>query len=77
MRARARRPVLHPPWQELRDHLLGGYEFAEETNDKLRLHRNVLPFAKLEMKDQELDAVIVKSIPGALEKGGYVIVKRG
>ena len=66
--------IEHDIW--LRDHLINGYEWAKETDEALRLHRDVQPFEKVSPEDRELDWAIVKSIPKALAENGYILTKR-
>jgi RyR domain-containing protein len=66
--------IEHDIW--LRDNLINGYEWAKETDDDLRLHRDVQPFKKVPPEDQELDWAIVKSIPKSLAENGYILIKR-
>jgi hypothetical protein len=63
----------HDIW--MRDHLLEGYVYAEETNESLRLHRDIRPFNNVPKKDKELDVAIVDSMITAIEQGGYRLVK--
>ena len=65
--------IEHDIW--LRDHLIKGYTWAEESNDNLRLHRDVTPNANVPAEDVELDGVIVDSIIPALKAKGYSLVK--
>jgi hypothetical protein len=61
--------VEHDIW--MRDHLLQGYEFSEETVDALKLHRCVRRFDKLTNNDKKLDEAIVNSLGEILEDNGY------
>ena len=65
--------IEHDIW--MRDHLLKGYEFAEETVDALRLHRCVRRFAELSKDDKKLDEAIVESLRKTLEGEKYGVVK--
>jgi hypothetical protein len=65
--------IEHDIW--LRKHLLDGYDYAEETNESLRLHRDILPFNKLPEADQELDRALIDSLIPALSEKGYKVVK--
>ena len=65
--------IEHDIW--LRDHLLDGYEWAEESNDYLRLHRDIAPLDKVPPEDQSLDRENIDSIPAVLSKLGYTLVK--
>lgn len=67
--------IEHDIW--LRDHLLEGYEWAETTDAGLRQHRDIGPFAALGSTEQDIDRAIVCSIPEALYKAGYRLVKAG
>jgi hypothetical protein len=63
----------HDIW--LRARLLGGFEWAETTNEDLRQHSDVAPLAQLKSDEVEIDHRIVKSIPAALAQKGYVLAK--
>jgi len=65
--------IEHDIW--LRKHLLDGYDYAKETNESLRLHRDILPFNKLPEADRELDQALVDSLIPALSEKGYKVVK--
>ena len=65
--------IEHDIW--LRDHLIKGYAWAEQSNDNLRLHRDVTPNENVPAEDIELDGVIVDSIIPALKEKGYSLVK--
>jgi hypothetical protein len=65
--------IEHAVW--LRDHLLRGYEYAEITDERLRLHRDITTFDRLPDADRRLMEATVDDIPDALWKGGYVLVK--
>jgi len=65
--------IEHDIW--LREYLINGFEWSEETKDHLRLHRDVVPFEKVPAEDQELDRENVDSIPVTLWENGYTIVK--
>ena len=65
--------IEHDIW--LRKHLLDGYDYAEETNESLRLHGDILPFNQVPEADQELDRVLVDSLIPALSEKGYKVVK--
>jgi hypothetical protein len=64
----------HDIW--LRDYLMRGYAHSETTNDKLCLHRCCEHMSKVDPDDKELDRVIVESIPKALEKIGYALIRK-
>ena len=66
--------IEHDVW--LRDHLLAGYSFGEETNESLRLHRCLLQFDDLIPEDRELDSAIVDAAISALVEKGYWIEKK-
>ena len=66
--------IEHDVW--LRDHLQAGYTFGKKTNESLRVHRCMLPYAKLNPEDSKLDAEIVDASISALTGKGYEIVKR-
>jgi len=63
----------HDIW--LREHLLRGFEWAEQTNEMLRLHRSLCPFDALCEGDARLDKTIVESMLAALKKHGYRLVR--
>jgi hypothetical protein len=65
--------IEHARW--LRDRLLHGYAHAEQTNERLRLHRDVVPFERVLAADQRLTEAYVDAIPGALARGGYGLVR--
>jgi hypothetical protein len=65
--------IEHDIW--LRDYLLNGYEWAKESKDHLRLHRDIAPLDKVPREDQELDRTNIDSIPAVLSKLGYTLVK--
>lgn len=66
--------VEHDIW--MRDHLLQGYEFSEETVDALKLHRCVARFDKLTKEDIKLDEAIVNSLGEVLVKEGYGVKEK-
>ncbi|MCD4691186.1 hypothetical protein K8S17_06970 [bacterium] len=65
--------IEHDIW--LRDRLIQGWSYAAETKDDVRLHQDVAPFGDGLGIDQELDRVIVESIPGPLARRGYKLVR--
>lgn len=65
--------IEHEIW--LRDHLLRGYAYAAETNDRLRLHKDITAFERLSEEDTALDAAVVDSLPSALSNAGYRIAR--
>jgi hypothetical protein len=65
--------IEHDIW--LRDHLLKGYEWSEKTVERLFLHRDIAAFDDVPDEDKELDGEITKSIPGALSRCHYTLVK--
>lgn len=67
--------VEHDIW--LRERLLRGYEYAACSNDRLRLHRDILPFDQVPSEDRELDRVLAESIVTTLWRHGYVLAARG
>jgi len=67
------RLIEHDIW--LRSHLLDGYEWSATTDDALRLHKDVVLFKNVSPSEQELDVAITNSIPEALRKCGYTLVK--
>ncbi|HVS02737.1 MAG TPA: RyR domain-containing protein [Thermoanaerobaculia bacterium] len=66
--------IEHDIW--LRDRLLQGYEWSASSDDRLQLHRDVVPFDALPAEDRRLDEVIAQRIPGALWERGYRLVPR-
>jgi hypothetical protein len=64
--------IEHDIW--LRDYLLNGYEWAKESKDELRLHRDVAPFDLVPREDQELDRANIDGILAVLSKLGYRLV---
>jgi len=66
--------VEHDIW--LRGRLLSGYEYAECSNDRLRLHRDILPFDQVPEEDRELDRALAQSVVATLWHHGYVLVAR-
>jgi len=67
--------IEHDIW--LRDHLLKGYEWAGTTEEHVRRHRDMAPFAKVPPEDKKIDRAIVEKIPGVLKDSGYVLVREG
>ncbi|HGE71853.1 TPA: hypothetical protein ENX78_13510 [Candidatus Poribacteria bacterium] len=65
--------IEHDIW--LREHLIKGYEYAEKTDESLRLHRCATKFKKMLPEDKKLDDAIVNSFIPALEKFGYLVVR--
>jgi hypothetical protein len=65
--------IEHDIW--LREYLINGHEWAAETKDHLRLHRDVAPFEKVPREDQELDKENVDAIPVTLWENGYTLVR--
>ncbi len=65
--------IEHDIW--LRDRLLMGYEWAEQTKKSLRQNRHIAPFATLGAIEQDLDRAIVRSIPQVLAESGYRLVR--
>ena len=63
----------HEIW--LRSHLLEGYQFAERTNEDLRLHRDVTTFEGQPSQDKELNAALVDGMIQGLERGAYILAK--
>ncbi len=63
----------HDIWMQ--DHLLRGYDYAETTDESLRLHSAVTSYDKLSDPDRELDAANVDVIPGVLWERGYMLVR--
>ena len=64
----------HDIW--LREHLLQGYEWADTTQDALRLHRDIVKYDELSAEDQALDAVPIRNIVEIIRRYGYVLVNR-
>ena len=65
--------IEHDIW--LRDHLLAGYSYAENTNESLRQHRCISAFDQLIPEDRDLDSAIVDAAISALAENGYEIEK--
>jgi hypothetical protein len=65
--------IEHDIW--LRDRLLSGYEWAEETKKSLRQNKHIAPFATLAVSEQDVDRAIVRSIPQVLAESGYRLVQ--
>jgi len=65
--------IEHDIW--LRDHLLAGYEWAEESKDHLRLHRDIMPFKNVPAVDKKLDRGNIVILPYVLRKFGYTLVR--
>lgn len=63
----------HDIW--LREHLLRGYQWAEKTQDALRLHRDIENYDDLSAEDRALDAVPIHNIVEIMRRHGYVLVK--
>lgn len=61
--------IEHDIW--MRDRLLRGYAAAAVTNERLRLHRDIIPFDELPPEDRVLDEAIVDAIPETLRKRNY------
>ncbi|MEW6208440.1 MAG: RyR domain-containing protein [Acidobacteriota bacterium] len=66
--------IEHDIW--LREYLINGYEWAEETRDHVRLHRDIAPFEKVPDEDQALDRENVAAIPVTLWENGYTLVRK-
>jgi hypothetical protein len=65
--------IEHDIW--LRDRFMHGYEWAGETNERLRLHRDIRPFRQLPEEDQDLNGALVDGMLNALREGGYGLVR--
>ncbi len=63
--------IEHDIW--LREHLLSGYEDADNTEDILRLHRNMRQFKELSDEDKKLDSVIIEALEEVLEDKQYTL----
>jgi hypothetical protein len=61
----------HDIW--LRDRLLAGWSWSEETNEDLRLHPDIAPYEHVPKRNQLLDRAIVDGIPRALFAQGYTL----
>ena len=61
----------HDIW--LRDRLLAGWSWSEETNEDLRLHPDIAPYEHVPKRNQLLDHAIVDGIPRALFAQGYTL----
>jgi len=64
--------VEHDFW--VRQHLLAGWQYAQITNDHLKLHSALQPYVTMNNRYKRLDKAIVASIPRALKRSGYEIV---
>jgi hypothetical protein len=64
--------IEHARW--LRDRLLRGYAHAPATDERLRLHRDIVPFDELVEEDRELHEGLVDAHLEALAVGGYRLV---
>lgn len=62
----------HNLW--LREHLLQGYEWAEKTQDALRLHRDIVSYDQLTAAERALDASPIRNILENLVRYGYILV---
>jgi RyR domain len=62
----------HDLWP--REHLLSGYEWAEKTQEALRLHRDIVSYDELTAPERALDASPIKDILENLLRYGYVLV---
>ena len=62
----------HDLW--LREHLLAGYEWAEKTQDALRLHRDIVSYDELTAGERALDASPIRNILENLVRYGYILV---
>lgn len=63
----------HDIW--LRSHLIMGYQWGKETNESRRLHPDVAALGQLTTDESEIDRRIVRGVPDALWKKGYVLSK--
>jgi hypothetical protein len=69
----ARLAVLeHEVW--LREHLHRGFQWAPETDEAIRLHRDALPYDEVPPEDRQLDEAIVSAMMNALRELGYRVV---
>ena len=64
--------IEHAHW--LRDRLLRGYAHAPATDERLRLHRDIVPFERLVEEDRQLHEGLVDAHLAALAAGGYRLV---
>lgn len=64
----------HESW--MRTKVAQGYVFGEITDDALKTHCDLKPYAKCSMEKLALDAVVVGAILRGIESRGYVIVAR-
>ncbi len=62
----------HDLW--LREHLLQGYEWAEKTQDALRLHRDIVRYDELTAEERALDAAPIQNILENLVRYGYILL---
>jgi RyR domain/ATPase family associated with various cellular activities (AAA) len=64
----------HDLW--LREHLLQGYQRAENSQDALRLHRDIVPYNELPAAERALDALPIQNVVEILRAHGYVVVNK-
>jgi hypothetical protein len=64
--------IEHEIW--LRDRLLRGYAYGDWTDERLRIHRDIVPFDQLPADDRRLSEATVDGIPGVLWRGGFVLI---
>jgi RyR domain len=64
----------HDIW--LREHLLKGYEWAEKTQDALRLHRDIVAYDQLPARERALDALPIQNVVEILRGHGYIVVNK-
>jgi hypothetical protein len=65
----------HERWmKQKRD---ASWEYAEKTDKKRKLHKDLVPWERLTEEEREKDRVLVENIPRILAKAGYSMVKLG
>jgi hypothetical protein len=65
--------VEHDRW--LREKLLHGFAWSEATDERLRLHRDVAPFALVTEAYRQLEAAQVNTIEPTLKQCGYILTR--
>ena len=63
----------HNRW--LRERLQSGWDYAENTADEFRLHRDVAHFADLPPGEEALDEMVYQTVLEGLPKLGFALVK--
>ena len=62
----------HMRWMQAKQ--AAGWKHARRTDKIRKLHRCLVPWAKLPQREQDKDRVLVQAIPKILAKAGYVMV---